>query len=230
MHLPYAIPNRTVGLTTTDVGVPVLWWRSVGSTHNAYAVETFLDELAEAAGKDPLEFRLALMTDSPRHAGVLRLAAEKAGWGTPAPEGRVRGIALAESFSTYRRAGGGGQRRRGRGQGAQGGLRRRLRGADQPRQHPGADGGRHRLRPRRDPRRGADADRRRGRPGELRHLHAAAHRRDARGRGAYRALDRAADRRRRARRAADRAGGRQRDLRRDRPAHPGAADRQGHEV
>jgi isoquinoline 1-oxidoreductase beta subunit len=99
--LPYALPNRTVGLTTTDVGVPVLWWRSVGSTHTAYAVETFLDELAEAAGADPLDFRLKLLGDSPRHAAVLRLAAEKAGWGSPAPEGRHRGIALAESFGSY---------------------------------------------------------------------------------------------------------------------------------
>ncbi|SPH17524.1 Isoquinoline 1-oxidoreductase subunit beta [Defluviimonas aquaemixtae] len=100
-HLPYALPNQTVGLTTANVGVPVLWWRSVGSTHTAFAVETFLDELAEAAGKDPLEFRLALLGNAPRHAAVLRLAAEKAGWGTPPPEGRVRGLALAESFSSY---------------------------------------------------------------------------------------------------------------------------------
>jgi len=99
--LPYAIPNRTVGLTTTEVGVPVLWWRAVGSTHTAFAVETFLDELAAAAGQDPLDFRLAMLGASPRHAGVLRLAAEKAGWGTPPPEGRSRGIALAESFSTF---------------------------------------------------------------------------------------------------------------------------------
>jgi isoquinoline 1-oxidoreductase beta subunit len=101
LHVPYAIPNRRIGLTTSDVRVPVLWWRSVGSTHNAYVVETFLDEIAEAAGKDPLEFRLAMMAESPRHAGVLRLAAEKAGWGGPVPEGRARGIALAESFQTY---------------------------------------------------------------------------------------------------------------------------------
>jgi len=101
LHLPYAIPNRRVGLTTSDVRVPVLWWRSVGSTHNAFVVETFLDELAEAAGVDPLEYRLAMMAESPRHSGVLRLAAEKAGWGSPLPEGRVRGIAMAESFQTY---------------------------------------------------------------------------------------------------------------------------------
>jgi isoquinoline 1-oxidoreductase beta subunit len=100
-HLPYAIPNRTVGLTTASVGVPVLWWRAVGSTHTAFAVETFLDELAAAAGKDPLDFRMAMLEGSPRHAAVLKLAADKAGWGTPPPAGRFRGLALAESFSTY---------------------------------------------------------------------------------------------------------------------------------
>jgi isoquinoline 1-oxidoreductase beta subunit len=100
-NIPYAIPNLRVELTTTDVGVPVLWWRAVGSTHTAYAVEAFLDEVAEVAGKDPVEFRLALLKDHPRHAGVLKLAAEKAGWGTPAAGGRFRGIAVAESFHTY---------------------------------------------------------------------------------------------------------------------------------
>jgi len=100
-NIPYAIPNLKVDLTTMDAGVPVLWWRAVGSTHTAYAVEAFLDELAEAAGKDPVEFRLAMLKDKPRHAGVLKLAAEKAGWGTPAAAGRFRGVAVAESFSTY---------------------------------------------------------------------------------------------------------------------------------
>jgi isoquinoline 1-oxidoreductase subunit beta len=99
--LPYAMPNMKVDLTTTTVGVPVLWWRAVGSTHTAYAVEAFIDELAEAAGKDPIQYRLAMMKDSPRHAGVLRLAAEKAGWGQPLPAGRFRGVALAESFNTF---------------------------------------------------------------------------------------------------------------------------------
>ncbi len=83
--LPYAIPNMKVELTTTQAGVPVLWWRAVGSTHTAYAVESFLDELAQAAGKDPVAFRLDMMKDHPRHAAVLRLAAEKAGWGQPLP-------------------------------------------------------------------------------------------------------------------------------------------------
>jgi isoquinoline 1-oxidoreductase beta subunit len=99
--IPYAIPNLRVELTTTDVGIPVLWWRSVGSTHTAYAVEAFLDEVAEAAGKDPVALRLDLLKDHPRHAGVLRLAAERAGWDRPLPSGRFRGVALAESFNTY---------------------------------------------------------------------------------------------------------------------------------
>lgn len=99
-NLPYAIPNLKVGLTTPEVGVPVLWWRSVGSTHTAYATETFLDEVAAAAGRDPVEFRLALLAGHPRHAAVLRLAAEKAGWGTPPPAGRARGVAVHESFGT----------------------------------------------------------------------------------------------------------------------------------
>jgi len=99
-NLPYAIPNLSVGLTTTDVKVPVLWWRSVGSTHTAFATETFIDEVAAAAGRDPVEFRLSLLSDRPRHAAVLKLAAEKAGWGKPLPAGRFRGVAVHESFST----------------------------------------------------------------------------------------------------------------------------------
>ncbi|MBB4184684.1 isoquinoline 1-oxidoreductase beta subunit [Sinorhizobium terangae] len=99
-NLPYGIPNQTVGLTTTDVGVPVLWWRSVGSTHTAFAAETFLDEVAEAAGRDPVEFRLSLLEPESRHATVLKLAADKAEWQKPLPEGRFRGVALAESFGS----------------------------------------------------------------------------------------------------------------------------------
>ncbi len=98
---PYAIPNLRVDLATTTSPVPVLWWRAVGSTHTAYALETFIDEIAHAAGKDPVEFRLAMLKDKPRHAAVLRLAAERSGWGTPEPAGRFRGIAVAESFHSY---------------------------------------------------------------------------------------------------------------------------------
>jgi isoquinoline 1-oxidoreductase beta subunit len=99
-NIPYDVPNMKVELTSMAAGVPVLWWRAVGSTHTAYAVESFIDEVAEAAGKDPVEFRLAMLAKHPRHQAVLKLAAEKAGWGTALPEGRHRGIALAESFST----------------------------------------------------------------------------------------------------------------------------------
>ncbi len=98
--MPYAVPNVKVDLTNMETGVPVLWWRAVGSTHTAFAVESFIDEVAEAAGKDPVEFRLSMLKDKPRHAAVLKLAAEKAGWGTAPAEGRFRGIAVAESFKT----------------------------------------------------------------------------------------------------------------------------------
>jgi len=99
-NVPYAIPNVTVELHTTKVGVPVHFWRSVGSTHTAYATETFLDELAHAAGKDPLAVRRALLAQKPRHLGALNLAAERARWGDPLPAGRARGIAVHESFNS----------------------------------------------------------------------------------------------------------------------------------
>ena len=100
-NLPYAIPNLTVDLHTPEIGVPVQWWRSVGSTHTAFAVETFLDEIAAKVGRDPVAYRHALLTDHPRHAGVLALAAERSGWGAPLPKGRGRGIAVHESFNSY---------------------------------------------------------------------------------------------------------------------------------
>lgn len=99
-NLPYQIPNMLVDLHTPKIGVPVLWWRSVGSTHTAFSTETFIDELAAAAGKDPVEFRRAMLTKHPRHLGVLNLAAQKAGWEKPLPKGRGRGIAVHESFNT----------------------------------------------------------------------------------------------------------------------------------
>ena len=79
----------------------MLWWRAVGSTHTAYTVEAFLDELAEAAGKDPVEFRLEMLKDHPRHAAVLKLAAEKVGWGKSMPKGKGIGISVHESFHSY---------------------------------------------------------------------------------------------------------------------------------
>jgi isoquinoline 1-oxidoreductase beta subunit len=98
---PYAVPNMYVDLHTPEIGVPVQWWRSVGHTHTAFAVEVFIDELARAAGTDPVEFRRGLITADPRRLGVLNLAAEKAGWGTPLPRGRARGVAVHKSFNSY---------------------------------------------------------------------------------------------------------------------------------
>jgi len=103
-NLPYAIPNLLVDLhTPSDIGVPVLWWRSVGSSHTAFSTEAFLDEVAAAAGKDPLVLRQELLAAHPRYLAVLKLAADKAGWGTKlkagkAGERRGRGIAIHESF------------------------------------------------------------------------------------------------------------------------------------
>jgi isoquinoline 1-oxidoreductase subunit beta len=98
---PYAIPNMTVDVHSPTQVVRTLWWRSVGHSHTAFAIETMMDEAAVAAGADPLAFRLALLTNKPRHTAVLKLAAEKAGWGGPVPSGRGRGIVLHESFSSY---------------------------------------------------------------------------------------------------------------------------------
>jgi isoquinoline 1-oxidoreductase beta subunit len=99
--LPYDIANVTVDTHNMKVGVPVLWWRSVGHTHNAFAVETFVDELATTAGQDPLAFRQALLAKHPRHLAVLNLAAEKAGWGTSLGAGKARGVAVHESFDSF---------------------------------------------------------------------------------------------------------------------------------
>jgi isoquinoline 1-oxidoreductase beta subunit len=100
-NLPYDIPNLQVEYSHKDVGVPVGFWRSVGASQNAFVVESFVDELAHAAGKDPLEYRRALLGRSPRHKGVLELAAARAGWGSPPPSGRHRGIAAAFSYGSW---------------------------------------------------------------------------------------------------------------------------------
>jgi isoquinoline 1-oxidoreductase subunit beta len=100
--IAYAIPNIDVELTTTKTGVPVLWWRVVGSSHTAFAVEAFIDEVAHTAGQDPFEFRRQLLAHQPRMKAVLELAAEKAGWSSaPMPKGKGRGIAVAEAFKTF---------------------------------------------------------------------------------------------------------------------------------
>jgi isoquinoline 1-oxidoreductase subunit beta len=98
---PYQVANLYVDQHSPDVGVPVQWWRSVGHSHTAFAVEVFVDELARAAGKDPVAFRRGLLANDPRRLAVLDLAAAKAGWGTPLPAGRARGVAVHRSFSTW---------------------------------------------------------------------------------------------------------------------------------
>ncbi len=100
-NVPYRIPNLVNDLHSPTLGVPVQWWRAVGSTHTGHAVECMIDTLAEAAGADPVDYRMQLLADHPRHQGVLKLAAEKAGWGEPLAEGRARGVAVHESFNSY---------------------------------------------------------------------------------------------------------------------------------
>ena len=100
-ELLYGIPNLQVDLHTPKIGVPVQWWRSVGHSHNGFAVEAFFDELAHAGGKDPYELRRALLVDQPRMRAVLELVAQKANWGKPLPMGRGRGIATHFSFDSY---------------------------------------------------------------------------------------------------------------------------------
>jgi isoquinoline 1-oxidoreductase beta subunit len=100
-NLPYGIPNIEVRYAMTNPAVPVGFWRSVGSSQNAFVTECFLDELAAAARRDPYELRRQLLARHPRHKGVLELAATRAGWGKKLPAGRHRGIAVAESFGSY---------------------------------------------------------------------------------------------------------------------------------
>ena len=99
--LQYAVPNLYVDLHSPRPGIPVLWWRSVGHSHTAFVVESFIDELAHAAGKDPFHYRRSLLAEHPRNRGVLELVAEKAGWTKALPAGRGRGIAVHESFGSF---------------------------------------------------------------------------------------------------------------------------------
>jgi isoquinoline 1-oxidoreductase beta subunit len=103
VEIPYQIPDRKVEWVRHDMpeGVPVGWWRGVGPTHNLFVVESFMDELAHAAGKDPLDYRRALLAKNPRTLAVLNLAADKMGWNSaPLPARVGRGIALGEPFGS----------------------------------------------------------------------------------------------------------------------------------
>jgi isoquinoline 1-oxidoreductase beta subunit len=97
----YQIPNLSVDYVELDLPIPVTVWRSVGSTHNAFTIESFMDEMANAAAKDPLEFRLQLLKHNPRAHHALELVAEKADWGKNLGRGRARGIASFYSFATH---------------------------------------------------------------------------------------------------------------------------------
>jgi isoquinoline 1-oxidoreductase beta subunit len=99
-NLPYDIPNVRMEYIEHDPGIPFGFWRSVGASFQGFAIEAFIDELAAAAGKDPYQFRRGLLGKAPRHLAALDLAAEKAGWGKPAPAGRSRGIAVMECFGS----------------------------------------------------------------------------------------------------------------------------------
>jgi isoquinoline 1-oxidoreductase beta subunit len=98
--LPYGFANQHMAHVSTRMGVPIGFWRSVGHSHNAFFSESFIDELAFETKQDPVAFRLALLKQAPRYAAVLKLAAEKAKWGTALPTGHAMGVALHESFGS----------------------------------------------------------------------------------------------------------------------------------
>src|SRR4029453_6678137 len=99
-NLPYDIPNVRMEYIEHDPGIPFGFWRSVGASFQGFAIEAFIDELAQAAGKDPYLFRRDLLAKHPRHLAALNLAAEKAGWSKPVAAGRGRGIAVMECFGS----------------------------------------------------------------------------------------------------------------------------------
>ena len=98
--LPYAFANQHMSHVSTRMGVPIGFWRSVGHSHNAFFSESFIDELAFETKQDPLAFRLSLLKQAPRYAAVLKLAAEKANWGSALPAGHAHGLAFHESFGS----------------------------------------------------------------------------------------------------------------------------------
>jgi len=94
------VPNLKVDAVLKNTHVPLLFWRSVGSSQNAFAVESFIDEMAHKAGQDPYQFRRKLLADKPEYLKVLDMLAEKSNWSEKMPPGKGRGIAIHESFGT----------------------------------------------------------------------------------------------------------------------------------
>jgi len=99
--MPYSIPNQLVNYVMVNLPIPVGFWRSVGFSVNVFTVESFMDELAHAAGKDPVQFRLAHMEKGSRPYNILSLLAEKGGWNRPVPNGRARGVAVNSCFESF---------------------------------------------------------------------------------------------------------------------------------
>ena len=97
----YGIPNIRVEYHPPEAGIPVGYWRSVGCSQNTFFTESFIDEMAAAGGKDPVELRRRLLANAPRLLGVLNLAADKAGWGKPLPAGRFRGVAVVNNLGGF---------------------------------------------------------------------------------------------------------------------------------
>jgi isoquinoline 1-oxidoreductase beta subunit len=99
-HIAYGIENRAARFASGTDPIPFGPWRSVDNSHHGFFIESFVDELAAAAKRDPFEYRRELLSGAPRHKAVLEAVAEMSGWGTPGPAGRARGISLKESFNT----------------------------------------------------------------------------------------------------------------------------------
>ena len=99
--LGYTIPNLLIDHAMRNPPIPPGFWRGVNNNQNALYLECFMDELAHAAGKDPLEFRRKLLVNHPKHLAVLNAVAERAGWGTPAPQGVYRGLAQHMGYGSY---------------------------------------------------------------------------------------------------------------------------------
>ena len=228
----YSVPNLLVEHSMRNPHVPPGFWRGVNVNHNAIYLECFMDELAHAAGQDPLEFRRKLMSKHPKHLAVLNAVADKIGWGKPAPQGRLSRDCAGDGLWQLRR--GRGRNLRHRRQQDQGASHRRLHRSGlcrQPGADRAADRGLLRLWPVRPVLWRLHREGRQDRADQLRHLQLDAHRGDAEGGIGHDAERRLLGRRRRADHRRRRAGGAQRLFRGDRQTHPfGAAAGPEHQL